>query len=62
MKMDTRNSGAFTHRIHLKSHESVTLCYVVRKDKSSLRRRQHELTLLCTLIFSFYNLSYVHPG
>lgn len=32
MKMDTSNSGAFTHRIHLKSHESVALCYVVRKE------------------------------
>lgn len=43
MKMDTSKSGALTHRIHLKSRESVRLCYVVREDESYLRRRQHEL-------------------
>lgn len=34
--MDASMSGALTHRIHLKPHDSVRLCYVVREE-------QHEL-------------------
>jgi hypothetical protein len=48
MKMETSKSGPLTHRIHLKSHESVRLIYVVREDESYLRGRQQEL------YFSFY--------